>query len=82
MGPGEVTVAGRKVVGVAQRRTRDGARFQAAALLRWDPTALVALLRLSDEERVAAAADLATRAAPLAVAEDALVTALLDVLPT
>jgi len=82
LGPGEVTVAGRKVVGVAQRRTRHGARFQGAALLRWDPVALVALLRLSDAERAAAVADLADRAAPVAVTEDALVTALLDVLPT
>ena len=45
LGPGEVTVAGRKVVGVAQRRTRHGARFQVAALLRWDPAALVARVK-------------------------------------
>lgn len=81
MGPGEVTVGGRKVVGVAQRRTRHGARFQVAALLRWEPEALVALLRLPADEREAAVADLADRAAALPVAGDALVTALLDVLP-
>lgn len=40
----ELTVSGRKVVGVSQRRTRDGARFQCAALLRWDPSLLVQLL--------------------------------------
>lgn len=82
LGPGEVTVAGRKVVGVAQRRTRHGARFQVAALLRWDPAALVALLALADEDRAPAVADLATRAAALAVAEDTLVAAVLDALPT
>src|SRR5947208_2440048 len=36
LGPGEVTVGGRKVVGISQRRWRDGALFQCAALLRWD----------------------------------------------
>ena len=38
LGPGEVTAAGRKVVGVSQRRTRAGARFQCAVLFAWDPT--------------------------------------------
>ena len=38
--PGEVTVDGRKVVGISQRRTRAAARFQCAALGRWDPAAL------------------------------------------
>lgn len=45
LGPGEVTTAtGAKVLGIAQRRTRAGARFQCAVPLRWDPTALAALL--------------------------------------
>ena len=44
LGPGEVTVDGRKVVGISQRRTRAGARFQCAALRRWDPGALAALV--------------------------------------
>ncbi len=44
LGPGEVTVAGRKVVGISQRRTRHAARFQCAALIRWDPSPLVPLL--------------------------------------
>ncbi len=83
MGPGEVTVAGRKVVGVAQRRTRHGARFQTAALLRWEPVGLVGLLALDPGERAAAVADLADRAAPVPgrVGEEALVRALLAVLP-
>ena len=37
LGPGEVTVGGRKVVGVCQRRTANGALFQTAALLEWHP---------------------------------------------
>lgn len=52
LGPGEVTVAGRKVVGISQRRTRDAARFQCVAYERWDPHPLVDLLGV--------AADLAT----------------------
>jgi lipoate---protein ligase len=43
-GPGEVGVAGRKVVGVSQRRTRAGARFQCAAPLVWDPERTLSLL--------------------------------------
>lgn len=40
LGPGEVTVDGRKVVGMSQRRTRAGALVQCVALLRWDPVRL------------------------------------------
>lgn len=40
IGPGEVFVDGRKVVGISQRRSRNGALFQCGVLLRWtvDPT--------------------------------------------
>jgi len=44
IGPGEVTVSGSKVVGIAQRRTRRGARFLSMAQLSWDPSHLVELL--------------------------------------
>ena len=40
LGPGEVTVEGRKVVGLSQRRTRSGARFQCAMTWRWRPAGL------------------------------------------
>ncbi len=44
-GPGEVVdAAGRKLVGVSQRRTSAGARFQTLAYLRWDPGTLPGLL--------------------------------------
>jgi lipoate-protein ligase A len=53
LGPGEVTIGGRKAVGISQRRTRAGARFQCVAYERWNPDPLVRLLRLSREEAAA-----------------------------
>ncbi len=58
-GPGEVTVAGRKVLGLAQRRTRHGALFQCALPLAWEPASVLDVLALPAAERDAAAADLA-----------------------
>lgn len=46
VGPGEVSVEGRKVVGVSQRRSRTAARFQCAAYRHWEADGLAALLRL------------------------------------
>ena len=46
--PGEVLVGGRKVAGISQRRSRSGARFQVAVLLRWRPEAITALLGRGD----------------------------------
>jgi lipoate-protein ligase A len=63
LGPGEVTVGGRKVVGISQRRRRDGALFQCAALLAWDARATAAALGLPS----AAVAELAGLAAGLPV---------------
>jgi lipoate-protein ligase A len=55
VGTGEVvTDDGRKVVGLAQRRTRLGAWFHGACVLRWDPARLVDLLDLDPAERQAA----------------------------
>lgn len=58
LGPGEVTVEGRKVVGMAQRRNRHGALFQCAAPLRWDPDRLAGVLAVSPAERESAAEEL------------------------
>ncbi len=58
LGPGEVTVAGAKVVGMAQRRTRAGALFQCAALLEWRPERLLGRLALTEDERRRATAEL------------------------
>ena len=76
IGPGEVTVDGRKVVGLAQRRTRAGALFQCAALLKWNAGEIARLLDLGTE----GAAALPTLAAALPVDAEALESSLLSVL--
>ncbi|MFP5579277.1 MAG: lipoyl protein ligase domain-containing protein [Acidimicrobiia bacterium] len=43
-GPGEVLRGDAKVVGISQRRTRAGARFQCAVPVVWEPAPLAALL--------------------------------------
>lgn len=75
LGPGEVTVAGRKVVGISQRRSRDVALFQCAALLSWDAPRLAGLLGVPE-----AAADLATTAAALPVTRETLEAGFLEAL--
>jgi lipoate-protein ligase A len=62
IGPGEVTVATKKVVGLSQRRTAAGARLQTVAALRWDPRQLLELFDLPAADRGRAEADLAHRA--------------------
>jgi lipoate-protein ligase A len=78
VGAGEVVVGGAKAVGMASRRTRDGALFQCAVPLAWDAPAYVDALGLPPS----AAADLAGVAAPVdGVAEDDVVAAFLAALP-
>jgi lipoate-protein ligase A len=92
VGTGEVVTAdGRKVVGISQRRTRAGAWFHSACVLRWDATVLLEVLDLSPADREAARLDLA--GAVIGVAElvdaaggggvdpDSVVTALFEALP-
>ncbi|MGE3619315.1 MAG: hypothetical protein AB7L84_02540 [Acidimicrobiia bacterium] len=67
LGPGEVTVAGAKLVGISQRRTRDAARFQAVVHHRWDPAPTLDLLALEPGERATARAEL--RSAAVGVAD-------------
>lgn len=85
LGPGEATVAGRKVVGVSQRRTRAGARFQTVAIARWRPARLLDLLSLAPPDRLAAEAAVAPLAVGLepfgAAAAERVVDALLAALP-
>lgn len=45
VGPGEVMLGGRKLVGLAQHRARAGARLQSMASLRWEPERLTSCLR-------------------------------------
>lgn len=70
LGAGEVSVAGRKIVGISQRRTRTQARFQCALVLRWRPEELVELLALTAAERV----DCLTAVGPRAVGLSQLLT--------
>ena len=49
IGHGEVVVDGRKAIGISQRRTRDGARFQTMLHTRRDD-ALIDALRLADRD--------------------------------
>ena len=56
---GEVTIGGRKVVGLSQRRARAGSWFHSACVLHWDAEVLLGALALSEEERTAASGDLA-----------------------
>jgi lipoate-protein ligase A len=81
VGPGEVLAGGRKVVGLAQRRTRRGARFHCAALRVWDSRALLDVLALPDGDRAGAEAELGTVAAGLDVDLTVLEDALLAQLP-
>lgn len=84
VGAGEVRLEGRKVVGLAQWRSREGALVHGCAYRRWDPEDLVDLLALPVASRRALAASLRGAAAGL---EDLGVSgmwghdALLDALP-
>jgi lipoate-protein ligase A len=72
LGPGEVTIAGRKAVGISQRRTRDGARFQCLVLRQWRPRDVLDLLQMPDADRDRADAELADVATGAGVDLDAL----------
>jgi lipoate-protein ligase A len=82
VGPGEVVLGdpgGRptKVVGVAQRRTRQGALFQCAALVEWDPAAILDLLALPVSRRRTGAEHLAGSAVGVGACAGALVEAVI-----
>jgi lipoate---protein ligase len=84
LGPGEVISSGRrKLVGIAQRRTRYGALFQCACVLRWDPEALLQLLVLPEDERQKASRELAGAALGVGVERaEAVVDGFLAALPS
>jgi lipoate---protein ligase len=59
-GPGEVVDQDQsKVVGISQRRTRRGALFQCACILRWEPRRLLDLLALPNDKVEAGVNELA-----------------------
>jgi lipoate---protein ligase len=70
LGPGEVTVDGRKVVGLSQRRVREAVLFQCCVALRWEPERLLDLLALDDVERSRGAVELAGVAAGIGAGLD------------
>ena len=80
---GEVTGSGgRKLVGISQRRTRYGALFQCACLLRWAPAELLSLLRLSPADRARAEAELSGVASGAGPAkEEEILAHLVEALP-
>jgi lipoate-protein ligase A len=84
LGHGEVTTDGRKLVGLSQRRTSIGARFQCLAHLRWEPgrwwpfvaDALAPDLRQAIEEAMAhRVAELGERTPDGTSARDAVIAA-------
>ena len=77
VGPGEVTLGEQKVVGISQRRTRAGARFQCAVYVHWEPGLLQPLLRLD----AAAARAVEHAALGVGVPADELVATFLRHLP-
>ncbi|HUF33383.1 MAG TPA: hypothetical protein VMN58_09280 [Acidimicrobiales bacterium] len=81
LGPGEISVDGRKAVGLSQRRARHAARFQCALLRRWSAAEVVGLLALDDDERARAVAGLDHAAVGLPIDAEDVVGALLDRLP-
>jgi lipoate-protein ligase A len=78
LGPGEVVdgPGGPKVVGIAQRRTRAGARFQCAVNRTWEPERLLALLALDEASRRAAGRALRPGARAVTAPADEVVDAL------
>jgi lipoate-protein ligase A len=62
VGPGEVSWRGRKVVGLAQWRSREGALVHGCAYRRWDPGPLVELLSLDGDRRRSLGESLGTSA--------------------
>jgi lipoate-protein ligase A len=81
LGPGEVTLAGRKVVGLSQRRSRSWTRVQTTAFSHWSPGDTVDLLDLEPAERDGASRALAEAAGPFPAPADEIAAAVLDALP-
>lgn len=65
VGPGEVLVEGRKLVGISQRRTRTGARFMCQAHSSWRPGDLLDVIELDPTQRAQAASAVARAAVGL-----------------
>ena len=71
-GPGEVFVGDRKLVGLSQWRSREGALFSACAYVHWNPQRMIDLFDIDDATRGRLAEDAASAAIGLAEVEPAL----------
>jgi len=80
IGPGEVVSAGRKVMGLSQRRTRDWTRIQSAVHMKWRPEVLVGSLSLEAEDRQACLSELRCAVMEVDTTGDSLLRALLSAL--
>jgi lipoate-protein ligase A len=82
LGPGEVALDGRKMVGISQRRTRSGALFQCAVPVTWDPSLLLEVLHWPPGGSPQATSELRSAAAGVGLARAGpLVDAFVDRLP-
>jgi lipoate-protein ligase A len=81
LGAGEVIAGHRKLVGISQRRTREGARFQCIVHRSWDPVPLLGLLAIDDLERAHGLVQLADVAIGLDLPTEQIVNALVASLP-
>jgi len=81
IGPGEIVVAGQKVMGLSQRRTRDWIRIQSLVHTKWRPDLLVESLALESPRRRRCLSQVRRAAAAVEVGSDLLVRSLLAALP-
>ena len=75
--PGEVFVESSKLVGISQRRTRDGARFQCVMYRRWNPSDWSKALADSDAAQCARSLSVAQLDVPAHTLVDAVQASLL-----
>lgn len=79
--PGEVFVGDNKLVGISQRRNREGARFQCVLYRQWNPLIWSSLLTSVDVQEHVCNMQVATIAAPARDIADAVMSALAALTP-
>jgi lipoate-protein ligase A len=79
--PGEVFVGDNKLVGISQRRNREGARFQCVVYRQWNPLVWSSLLASVDVQEHVRNMRVATIAAPARDIADAVMAALTTLTP-